>query len=298
MTNLPTSEGNSEPRPAAGTAVAASVEQAWFPLSAMRRRGVPVIIARPGYEHLAIVAEDKPSRVLHWHMLHTRPRVRIGDRFARWGVAGDRCAPQAWRPVPGVPWPDPLPEPLAHWQPPREPGQHSPPPETEPDDPTQSGDGWPYPRLRLGERVPPVSIEECEARLLRALRTSASRETGSVGIAHRNTCADIPAEFVKIALRYEHAEALRRGDYSPETHAVRSGWTPVRRDIEDWLYALGWINGLHGRALRTLEMRAADPAFSFRAIAAALRISAQGAHDLYRGAVRRAYRTATEGQAG
>lgn len=259
----------------------------WYPIGAMRWARLPVEIARPGYQHAAIVLADKGSGRMHWFMV--TPAGKVGDRIARYAVAADRCAPTRWRPLAGHAWPHPLPEAIADIPRSREPGQHSAPSEPEPDDATQAGDGWPYPWLRLGQRVPPVSIEECEARLLRALRTSASRETGSVGLAHRSTCADIPSEYVKIALKYERALAINRGDYKPDMHAVRSGWTPVRRDIEDWSYALGWLAVLAWDDLMrdVLEMRAADPPFSFRAIAELMpgrrraRASAQAIHAGY-----------------
>lgn len=274
----------------------------WYPIAAMRWARLPVEIARAGYQHAAIVLADKPSGRLHWYMV--TPAGKIGDRFARYNVAADRSAPERWRPLAGHAWPHPLPEPIADMTSARPPGQHAAPPDAEPEDATTPGDGWPYPGLRLGQCVPPVSIAECEARLLRALRTSASRETGSVGLAHRSTCADIPSEYVKIALKHERAEALRLGLYSPETHAVRSGWTPLHRDIEDWAYALDWLAVLawDDPVRRVLEMRAADPPFSFRGIAEQMtgrrrrmKTSAQALHAAYGRALTIAFERARAG---
>ena len=265
----------------------------WYPISTMRWARLPVRIQGPGYECLAVVREHPGAKRLWWLSLDVA--LRPVAPIAPYAAPGDRAAPLLWQPPNAAIWPHPLPAPVQ--EPPRDPGQHSAPSEPEPDDATQAGDGWPYPWLRLGQRVPPVSIEECEARLLRALRTSASRETGSVGLAHRSTCADIPSEYVKIALEYERALAINRGDYKPDMHAVRSGWTPVRRDIEDWSYALGWLAVLawDDPMRDVLEMRAADPPFSFRAIAELMpgrrraRASAQAIHAGYVAAVSRVF---------
>ncbi len=265
---------------------------AWYPISTMRWARLPVRVQGHGFECAAVVRHHPTAKVLWWIALdaHMRPARPL----APYGADGDRAAPVLWQPLDAAGWPHPLP--AAVMAPPREPGQRSALPEPEPADQTQAGDGWPYPHLRLGQCVPPSSVDECEARLLRALRTSASRETGSVGLERRSTCADIPAEYVKIALRYERAEALRRGDYRPEPHAVRSGWTPLRRDIEDWVYALGWLDALPADdpSRRIFRMRAADPPFTFRGIADELRrgrrgASAQALQVRYRAALARVF---------
>lgn len=263
----------------------------WYPIATMRRHRITVRVQGAGYECLAIV-RDHPTAKRPWWLVMAERATFAGrhllpvEPLAPYGVAAHVRAPMLWQPLAAGHWPEPLPAPVRDA--PRPPGQHPPPPDEEPEDPTQPGDGWPYPGLRLGQRVPPSSIEECEARLLRALRTSASRETGHVGLDRRATCADIPAEMIKIALKFAHWEAIMRGDVKPETHAVRSGWTPLRRDIEDWTYALEWLRapGCGGTGQEVLIMRAADPPWSFRGAAERLstrrkRITGQAVHAAY-----------------
>ena len=150
-----------------------------------------------------------------------------------------------------------------------------------------TGDGWPAPGLALGERAPPVSLAECEARILRAYRTSAAVMVAGSGHRKRTMCADIPAEMVKAALKRAEAERIAAGDVTgADFDGVRSAWQPTRRDLGDWDYALGWLTGVPARGRRALEMRAADPQFSFRQIGEALGRAGPGsALHVYRQAI-------------
>lgn len=159
-------------------------------------------------------------------------------------------------------------------------------------DPHLSSDGWPYPDIALGQQTAPTSIEECEARILRAYRTSDAQRR--VGHGPGSFCGDIPSDMVKIALMTaarEREREERREGRAPDLEAVRSGWTPGERDKEDWTYALAWLNGVDRRALRILALRAADPPWSFRQIAERLRL---GSHETVRARYLAALRWAFE----
>jgi len=269
----------------------------WYPISTMRWARLPVRIQGPGYECLAVVREHPGAKRLWWLSLDVA--LRPVAPIAPYAAPGDRAAPLLWQPPNAAIWPHPLPAPVQ--EPPRDPGQHSAPSEPEPDDATQAGDGWPYPWLRLGQRVPPVSIEECEARILRALRTSRSRDTGpDVGHAPNTYCADIPREMLKAGRKLAWLEAVARGEsWAIDTEAKRSAWSPLRRDREDEDYALVWIKGVVGLPRRVLGLRADDPVWSFRQIAEQIRrdgygrLSASGVHNEYRATIARAFERAT-----
>lgn len=273
----------------------------WYPIASMRRHRITVRVQGAGFECLAIV-RDHPTAKRPWWIVMTERATMDGVRMlpseplAPYGVAAHVRAPMLWQPIAAGQWPDALPDPVR--TPPRPPGQHAAPPDAEPEDATQPGDGWPYPGLRLGQCTAPVSLEECEARLLRALRTSASRETGHVGLDRRATCSDL----IAIALKFAHFEAIMRGDVKPDTEAVRSGWTPLRRDIEDWTYALEWLRapGCGGIGQDVLMLRAADPPWSFRGAAERLStrrkpITGQAAHAAYWRVVEAAFEGARGG---
>ena len=254
----------------------------WYPIEAMTWRHLPVVVGlhRGGTEVLAVVRR----RGSHdwWFQLGAWGGEAYGwlqheeialEAYGRARPA--RNSPVKWQPVDPVRFPHRLPEPLPSAFGARQPAER-------PDDPVESldpflsHDGWPNPGVVL-TRDAPHSRDECEARVLRAFRTSASRAGGGP-IGHRTSelCSDIPSEIVKSALRFATYERLASRDRGPDDdlfEAVRSAWTPTKRDIADWVDALGWLSGMEPRARRILRLRAADPPWSFNQIARALRAS-------------------------
>jgi hypothetical protein len=273
--------------PAKGTVAAwhaPGADVPWYPIAAMRWGHLPVIVALAigGAEIIAELRRHPRTKAWWWYQIG----VAVGDGWTRVPEIEiemkDRAsdfAPIAFRPLDVGAWAHPLPPPLTGAF-----GTNRPPviaPEADEGDldPHHGSDDWPYPGLKLGLGVP-ASREECEARLLRAFRTSNAQSR--VGHAARDTCADIPREMVLTALKYaaREREAQERGA-AKDLDAVRSGWTPTKRDVEDWETALSWLNHAPARAVRVVSYRAADPPWSFRQIAE--RIRGAKSHNTARG---------------
>lgn len=267
----------------------------WYPIEACRRPGVPVIVVLEdgGTEVLAIIRRhSERQRAWWWFQIGAwggpgigwMPRTEIA--LDMWGRSQRRAkSPALWRPAPGIVWPDALPAPIEHHFTARAMDLTPHPTEADALDPYLAHDGWPAPGLKLGERTPPVSFEECEARILRAFRTEETRAGGVRG--HRGSggfCGDIPSDMVRIALKAAEAQRLAEsGERSFE--AVRSAWSPTRRDNGDWDYAQAWLRPVSARDRQIVKWRAADPPWSWRQIAEKLRVSKTGVELRYRAAI-------------
>jgi hypothetical protein len=271
----------------------------WYPIEAMQRPGVPVVVVvgERGVTPLAVIRKWRGR--LWWFQVGAwggeaygwipREEVRLAevgrDPPSRW-------SPTAWRPVDAAAWRHPLPPPLDPAF-----GANKPPvvtPEApEGIDPHQGSDDWPYPDVKLGLGVP-ASREECEARVLRAFRTQALAG-GIVGHSDGSFCGDMPGEIGRQARWHcnqeREAEERRLGVAQP-LEAVRSGWTPSKRDIEDWDTALGWLNGLLRLDKDIVALRASDPPWSFRQIGELKHIHRQKAKRWYDEAIDAAFQSA------
>ncbi|MEQ8823810.1 MAG: hypothetical protein RIC14_05505 [Filomicrobium sp.] len=180
----------------------------------------------------------------------------------------------AWRPVNPETFPDDLPEPMklqpeVDWKSPPEP-PHSPPEPQEPDY------GWPYPNIRLGRPgEPPESVLECEARILRCLRTIDALEWEPI----KTEKAWPPELLVSAQVLHKLLSASRTGklgclkqddyqdfhiDYS-DLRPLPQRWRPTPRDISDVEHGhiLSWIPS---DAERWFYWRSARPPYSFRQI--------------------------------
>lgn len=285
--------------------LAAALEPAWYPVDGIRfRPSVPVVVSlhRPGFEILAVIEQDDRRRwwwfqcgvyggPAHGWIENAREKLEMVGR-----TPPSDFSPRLFRPVDLARWDHkrtPLPAPVtpalgSSLQTARA------NPMAEPLDPHAGDDGWPYPRLTLGERTTPASREECEARLLRAWRTNALSH--DVGHSTGSFCSDIPSEMVKVALKFTNRarliEEARGGPIKPENYnAVRSGWTPTRRDFGDWDYALSWVAALRWDGRKAVEMRAADPPYSFRSIGGILHCHHATAQRTYDRAIDAAFAT-------
>ncbi|MGE0022502.1 MAG: hypothetical protein AB7S70_02600 [Hyphomicrobium sp.] len=276
-----------------------AADEVWYPVTCKLAAGVPVRVALedPGYTVLALIKKHPARKTWWWYQVGVwgdggwmrRQEIALAPVGAEppWDLS-----PRAFSPLNAEDWPYPLPAPLDPAFGRRAPRSE----ERAPDegvDAAHGTDDWPHPGLLLTRGVP-RSREECEARLLRAFRTSDAQH--GVGHGGSSTCADIPREMVLIALKYaarEREAEERRGKRDTDATAVRSGWTPTRRDLEDWVTALSWLNGVEGRAIDVVAMRAADPPWSFRQIAEKVRARChKTARHLYERALDQAYTAA------
>lgn len=296
-----------------------AASEVWYPIEAMRRADIKVIVSLVGGRgHVPRRGEDKEYRggrsVLALVRRHERLKKDWWFQIGTWGgpkygwIEGKqtplemygrtpptRFSPVMFRPLVPLTWPDALPDPLRSTFGPNLPEPAALEPD-EPLDPHLADDSWPHPGMKLGHGEAPLTRDECEARILRAFRTSNSSAGGDVGHHGSSYCADIPTEMVKTALL--HADAERRVQeraegIAPESEAVRSGWTPTKRDLADWLMALTWLNGLDRKELRVLSMKAADPPFSLRQIKERVRVkSATTVSNIYERALDQAFAAA------
>lgn len=275
-----------------------AADERWYPVTGCKlAAGVPVrvMLDKPGFDVLAVIKKHPRRKVWWWFQLG----VWSGDE-ARWlrsqeialaPVGADPrwdTSPNSFRPVDEAAWPYALPAPLDPPLGPKRPPAAL-PAAPEPLDPHHGSDDWPYPGLALGRLTAPRSREECEARVLRAYRTSAAQpRTGHGG---SSLCADIPKEIVLASVRLNEAWWSVHPDADGGVfEAVRSGWTPTERDIADWWVALGWLNHVEPKARRAVALRAADPPWSFRQIAERLGVMSHNtARALYGRAIDHAF---------
>ena len=283
-------------------AATVTADPLWYHLVRMQRRNQLVNVVTASGAHVQAMVARRPDDGNRDWWFEVRGEARIP--MVRHGATGGRFAPVMWRPRVGNIWRDPLGEPIT-FNIPRGPnfgvsrdGRGQPWRRDADDelDEHRASDGWPYPGLALG-RVgePPRNEQEAEARLLRALRTSRARDVVKDDIARRTRSSDIPVELQKAAERFAHAEllaeALREGRVI-DTAAVRSGWTPTRRDLGEWWLVLAWMQRLSPLQRKLFEMRSADPPHGPRAMARAVGCSHTGIRDIYADAVIDLYKVA------
>lgn len=270
------------------------VERSWYPLDAMRLANTRVWVQTGRAECVAVVRRHPRRDVWWWYEVSPHGVETALDMWRRAALETPPMhAPRCWAPLISGVWPRPLPDPL--------PSPYGSldsvaqdVPEAEALDAAACDDGWPYPGLALGCRTPPATMEECEARLMRGLRTEGSRAVTGLECRRRTICGDIPAELVKLVRKRCEAERWADGERTGEEYeAVRSAWTPTRRDLTDWDYALDWLLGVPAdhrrRARQVMVLRAADPRFSWDQLANRMQISTSAARALYRRAIEGAF---------
>ncbi len=232
----------------------------WYPVAQFQRVNVAVEALGAALITVKLAQHPSHNRLMWWDLLASGDWAPLVPwRHPGLGPSLDGRYPVCWRPLAGIDWPHPLPSPVA--------GPLAAPVVIEPPEPPPhpETDGWPYPDVRLGCRVPPVSIEECEARVLRGLRKM--NIMARVGHAARSIAADWPAEWYYLMRRIEDVE---RSD--GHIGDVRVAWTPTRRDNTDWDYALDWWRHLDPEVRELVALRAANPVFSWRGCAERLRL--------------------------
>ncbi len=268
----------------------------YYPIEAMRWRHVTVEVTTAGGAEVRARVERRADDRGHdwWFELRGEAKVPL----VRYRTSAGRWAPVLWRPIPGVLWPYELPAPAertavqgaALGAPVDGRGRRWERPADEPLDPHRASDGWPYPGLVLGGRgVKPASAPEAEARLLRALRTSRMRDVVKDDIVRRTRSADIPAELARIWERHREyealVEALREGRMPTDAAAVRSAWTPTRRDLGEWWDVIQWLRPLSGMQRDMFDKRSQDPPPSWAEIGRAVGVERRRVAEVYAEAV-------------
>ena len=230
-----------------------------------------------------------------------RPRYRIyvteyGKRRSQ--DLPKHAKPDLWRPA--GKWPERLPPEAivtgpVDWK--------SPDPEKRRVEPSEPVVGWPYPNVRLGRAgTLPQSVQECEARILRAIRTSRvqERESGQRGggsVWPKDLL--IEAALVEKALRSSRTRKLagfRPEDYEhffideSELEARPAQWKPDPRDVSDYEWRndgpLWWPPSW---AMTFFRYRAAMPIWTFGQIADKEDMTERDVIDLYVEACRVAF---------
>ncbi len=270
-------------------------DRVWYParwLDPRRHAGRALIVQTGIAEVEAKLDFHKPSGRFAW--LEWRPALGEFVVLAPWRRLGPADMAQGREPVAFVPlhpgeWPE-LPEPLlAPKMAPAPLPELAPPPEP------AEVDDWPYPGLKLGSCTPPRSLEECEARVLRALRTMDGQPR--VGIAIRSIAADIPSELYYLMRRQQMADDLARlrenRKIDTDLKTVRIAFTLLRRDWSDWDYALDWYRGLSRDSRELIRMRAENPPFTWRQIGRHRKESHETSRRTYEAAIASMYRAAT-----
>lgn len=227
-----------------------------------------------------------PERVFVWLAITGQgPRVgcmilgRRGPRYVLRGARGEEerlqrhAEPTLFQPIDPTRWRFPLPPPriLQPEAPPL-------PPPHERRRATLAPAGQPPLPTAITYAAPgAITLAECEARLLRALKTDqALPDTDRAKLAVR---ANWPAT------------GYEPGDYPP---AINLRWRPFHEDVEDYLTAMAWFAALMGFERRLVRWRAAG--FSFARIGEREgNRSDEWARQQYIGALTRAWRTANDG---
>lgn len=182
----------------------------------------------------------------------------------------------SWRPVSFETWPEPLPSPSL---PMKEREHVIEQPRAAPER-LSDLEWWCHPDFRLGQPgEPPVSLRECEARILRAFRTNdylskldrpgyASAWPGDLMVAAR--CV---AELLKTA-KSGKLPFLNGDDYHDihvdrsDLRALPARWTPTRRDIGDAEpgHAFAWLPKLNKSESAIFHWRTDTPPYSWAQI--------------------------------
>lgn len=137
-------------------------------------------------------------------------------------------------------WPDPLPAPAIL--------QPAPPPLRPPAERAKArlapAGSPPLPEAIAYSPPGRIDIEECEARLIRALKTDRALPD---------------TDKAKLAVRSQWPEtAYAPGDWPPE---ITTRWTPFPEDVRDYLIAMAWFVRLNGFDRRLLRQRARGYSF-------------------------------------
>ncbi len=260
-----------------------------YPISTLDLEGIPVWFTVGDRELLGFIKFTRSGR----------PVYRVGT-FRKSDDLPSHARPALWRPVDPNVWPEPLPEPATvqiavEWGKPIPPPRHSEPS-------VRDMDRWPYPHIDLGRAGSvPKSVEEAEARTLRALRC--------VDVIYRDEPERsetawprdlmVSAAMLKKLLsssRTGKLPWLRDEDYR-DVHVDVSDlsprparWVPTRRDLSDVeAGCLAWMNALSKKDRRLFRWRSDLPQWSFQQIAEMTRQDEDDVFKAYKAACERLF---------
>lgn len=260
----------------------------WFPLHTLDVPDEPVVYRSVEGLVRGVMKQRRGGRPEHWVVLDRSTAFKVPDG----NLSG-------WRPVDENRWPGVLPEPI-------QPFPQSGMPIAGPQEAAEADSGsswWVGSQITLkaaGER--PVSVLECEARILRGLATIRVLQA----IEKRSRAAPpnwprdllIEAGCVLKMLRGARTGTLawlRAEDYD-DFHVDRSAlpstaarFEPTERDIED---ACGAVNWLDDRDIGIVRLRSFNPPYSFREIGERIGRTHTTARGRYYDAIERAWRRA------
>lgn len=239
-----------------------------YPISALEIEGLPVWFTLGDQEIMGFVKFTRSGRPVY--RVGTARKSDDLPRFAK---------PALWRPVNPDAWPETLPEPATVQQP-VEWVETKTKPESQPEPSVRDMDRWPYPHVTLGRAdEKPKTVEEAEARILRALRTvdAIYRDRPDVSPAAWPRDLMVSAAVLKKMLsssRTGKLPWLRDEDYRDvyvdmsDLSPRPARWMPTRRDLSDLdAGCLDWMRDLSRKMQSLLRWRAAIPRYSFTQIA-------------------------------
>lgn len=261
-----------------------------YPISTLDYEGVPVWFT-VGDRELAGFAKFTRSG---------RPVYRVGT-LRKSEDLPSHARPSLWRPVDPSTWPDQLPEPATvqadvDW--------HS---EIRANlaqiEPTvRDMDRWPYPHIELGRAGElPKSVEEAEARTLRALRCvdvlyRDPPERSETAWPHDLMVSAALLKKLLSSSRTGKLPWLRDDDYRDvhidlsDLSPIPARWVPTRRDLSDVeAGCLSWMRALSRKDQRLFKWRSDLPQWSFRQIAEMTRQDEDDVFKAYKAACERLF---------
>lgn len=263
-----------------------------YPISTLDLEGVPVWFTVGDRELLGFIKFTRSGR----------PVYRVGT-FRKSDDLPAHARPALWRPVDPGAWPEQLPEPATvqndvEWGKPIPPPKHNEPS-------VRDMDRWPYPHIELGRAGSiPKSVEEAEARTLRALRC--------VDVIYRDEPERVETAWprdlmVSAAVLKKLLSSSRTGklpwlkddDYR-DVHIDLSDlsprparWVPTRRDLSDVeAGVLSWLGVLTNKERRLFKWRSDLPQWSFPQIAELTKRDVDEVQSTYKAACERLFKEA------
>lgn len=269
-----------------------NIEAHRYPISTLDYEGVPVWFTVGDRELLGFIKFTRSGR----------PIYRIGTARKSEDLP-NHARPALWRPVDPKAWPDQLPEP-ATVQPDVAWGRQSPIP-NEPDPTVRDMDRWPYPHVELGRAGElPKSVEEAEARVLRALRCvdvlyRDPPERSETAWPHDLMVSAALLKKLLSSSRTGKLPWLRDDDYR-DVHIDLSDlsqrparWVPTRRDLSDVeAGVLSWLGVLTNKERRLFKWRSDLPQWSFPQIAELTKRDVDEVQSAYKAACERLFKEA------
>lgn len=270
-----------------------NIEADRYPISSLDYEGVPVWFTVGDRELVGFIKFTRSGRRV----------FRVGS-LCKSEDLPTHARPSLWRPVDPNTWPDQLPEPATvrmsvEWQSETRANLA----QIEPS--VRDMDRWPYPHIELGRAgVPPKSVEEAEARVLRALRCvdvlyRDPPERSETAWPHDLMVSAALLKKLLSSSRTGKLPWLKDDDYR-DVHIDVSDlsprparWVPTRRDLSDVeAGCLSWTHCLTKKEHRLFRWRSDLPQWSFGQIAEMTRRDVDEVQSAYKEACERIFKEA------